>query len=159
MVLFVSPACRRWRLTFSPKSPPPIGGSKLKPGYAAFKGPDAATLLTWIVTESYKTYWITRDPAILSFLAKSFNRILAMHQRGEKDALDERLMKGLKKAGHISWLDGIACPLLRRESSQELSGSVVSGYVSKRVLAIGTSSVSDTNCTVNPATNLPITLY
>ncbi|KAI8607719.1 hypothetical protein BC830DRAFT_1157970 [Chytriomyces sp. MP71] len=102
-------------LIFTPKSPTPYGGPKLKPGYVLYKGNTPSSLLSWIVTQAYNQYWTTLDPAILPFLVQSFQRVVELVTRGERDSINEVMMKGLKKAGHIAWNGAAYLPPHLRE--------------------------------------------
>ncbi|KAI8622088.1 hypothetical protein BC830DRAFT_871588 [Chytriomyces sp. MP71] len=88
---------------FYPWSPLPFGGPKTAPGYASFSGVNAMDVLHYILTESFFVHWHFKGRGCLDFVAASINEVLALQYRGNKDELDERMLKGMKKAGHIRW--------------------------------------------------------
>ncbi|KAJ3231304.1 hypothetical protein HDU81_003867, partial [Chytriomyces hyalinus] len=88
---------------FQPQSPLPYGGSKTKPGYIEYTGNDVDSLLWFMVSSAFKWYWGCRGRTGIDFLTHSVNHTVALHDKGDKDFLDELLLKGMKKAGHIEW--------------------------------------------------------
>ncbi|KAI8611548.1 hypothetical protein BC830DRAFT_649626 [Chytriomyces sp. MP71] len=97
-------------LLFSPKSPSPFGGPRKAPGYVAFRGPDCAALLQYIIGSTYKVYRITRDARLLEHVCKCVNSVVALQECGCKDLLDERVLQGMRKAGHVPWLGAARIP-------------------------------------------------
>ncbi|KAI8608080.1 hypothetical protein BC830DRAFT_1174725 [Chytriomyces sp. MP71] len=95
---------------FKPESPHPFGGSRLSPGYAKFVGSSCRSLLQFIVAGAYDCCERYRDRKVMDLICKNINRVLAMHYQGMKDALDERVLKGMKKAGHIEWSGATGIP-------------------------------------------------
>ncbi|KAJ3062931.1 hypothetical protein HDU98_001247 [Podochytrium sp. JEL0797] len=95
---------------FTPNAPPPWGGPRMRPGYVNYSGHSANDLLEYIVTGAYNMYWFSKDKRVLEFVSTSVNKVLAMQYRGRKDPLDERLLQGLKKAGHIDWQGATTIP-------------------------------------------------
>ncbi|KAJ3047860.1 hypothetical protein HDU99_009342, partial [Rhizoclosmatium hyalinum] len=90
---------------FHASSPLPYGGSKQSPGYAEFLLADNTSnqLLDFLVSSAMKSYWKFRGVLALNFLVESVNKVLALQVDGEKDVLDELLLKGMKKTGQIPW--------------------------------------------------------
>ncbi|ORY50343.1 hypothetical protein BCR33DRAFT_713159 [Rhizoclosmatium globosum] len=86
-------------LMFRATSPLPYGGSKQSPGYSEFLESDNSNnqLLEFLVHA-------------LNFLVESVNKVLALQVSGEKDVLDELLMKGMKKSGQIPWFGPAQIP-------------------------------------------------
>ncbi|KAI8609097.1 hypothetical protein BC830DRAFT_1208195 [Chytriomyces sp. MP71] len=97
-------------LLFAPKSPAPFGGARMTPGYVSFTGPDAAALLPYIVQRTYASYATARERRVLDFVCRAVNRVLALHAAGLKDQLDERVMQGMRKAGHLPWTGAALMP-------------------------------------------------
>ncbi|KAI9351419.1 hypothetical protein BDR26DRAFT_891053 [Obelidium mucronatum] len=88
---------------FHPSSPIPFGGTRSSPGYLAFKGETPESLLRFIVSEAYRVSWMILNRVVLDFVVLHINHVLELHYRGVKDELDEWMMKGMKRAGHIEW--------------------------------------------------------
>ncbi|ORY50366.1 hypothetical protein BCR33DRAFT_713188, partial [Rhizoclosmatium globosum] len=97
---------------FHASSPLPYGGPKQTPGYSEFLNSDNSNnqLLDFLVTAAFKAYWKFRGPVALNFLADSVNRVLGLQVAGAKDALDELLLKGMKKSGQIEWFGPAQIP-------------------------------------------------
>ncbi|KAI9346184.1 hypothetical protein BDR26DRAFT_855991, partial [Obelidium mucronatum] len=104
---------------FHCKSPKPFGGPKMSPGFLQYNGTTAADTLEFIVTTAYGATWNTNNPKALKFLVKSFNRMMEMHFRGMKDEVDELMLKGMKKAGHIEWFKSSLIPLHLRHVDED----------------------------------------
>ncbi|KAJ3014116.1 UNVERIFIED_CONTAM: hypothetical protein HDU68_000416 [Siphonaria sp. JEL0065] len=109
--LFASTACNSHRLIyalagviFHGYSPLPFGGSKSSPGYVKFQGDTPDQLLTFIVLESFSTYFQLKGREAVDLVAEAANRVYTMHMANQKDPLDELVMQGLKKSGHIAWI-------------------------------------------------------
>ncbi|KAJ3195429.1 hypothetical protein HDU82_002126 [Entophlyctis luteolus] len=84
-------------------APMPFGGARSSPGFTTFSGASAADLLHYIVAESFAMYWQLKGRDALDFTVASANEVLDLHYRQDKENLDERMLKGMKKAGHIRW--------------------------------------------------------
>ncbi|ORY42469.1 hypothetical protein BCR33DRAFT_718160 [Rhizoclosmatium globosum] len=99
-------------LMFRATSPLPYGGSKRFPGYSEFLSSDNSNnqLLEFLVSCAVKSYWKFRGTHALSFLVESVNKVLALQVSGEKDVLDELMMKGMKKSGQIPWFGPAQIP-------------------------------------------------
>ncbi|KAI8611544.1 hypothetical protein BC830DRAFT_1140758 [Chytriomyces sp. MP71] len=95
---------------FKPESPFPFGGPRLSPGYTKFEGDNCQSLLHFIVAGTYDCYHRYRDRKVMDLVCASIGRVLAMHYQGMKDALDERVLKGMKKSGHIEWFGAANIP-------------------------------------------------
>ncbi|KAJ3295665.1 hypothetical protein HDU79_008691 [Rhizoclosmatium sp. JEL0117] len=88
---------------FSPSSPLPFGGPRTKPGYVNYRGSTTQDLKRYIVSEMYRLYSITRCRKLLKYVATCFHCVLDYQQDGRKDDLDELMLKGMKRSGHIDW--------------------------------------------------------
>ncbi|KAI8611724.1 hypothetical protein BC830DRAFT_1140060 [Chytriomyces sp. MP71] len=95
---------------FKPESPFPFGGPRLSPGYTKFSGRTGQSLLHFIVAGADECYNKYRDPQAMELVSNSIGRLMSMHYQGMKDALDERVLKGMKKAGHIEWFGAANLP-------------------------------------------------
>ncbi|KAI8616875.1 hypothetical protein BC830DRAFT_1116151 [Chytriomyces sp. MP71] len=90
-------------IIFDARSPPPFGGPKARPGYIAYKGRGALPLLQFILTSSFKWYISSRGPQALQFVVASINKALVLHRHRGRDFLNELMLRGMKRAGHIEW--------------------------------------------------------
>ncbi|KAJ3075663.1 hypothetical protein HDU99_001494 [Rhizoclosmatium hyalinum] len=114
-------------LMFRATSPLPYGGSKQSPGYSEFLESDNSNnqLLEFLVSCAVKSYWKFRGAHALNFLVESVNKVLALQVSGEKDVLDELLMKGMKKSGQIPWFGPAQIPAhLRHQFEEQEEGCV-----------------------------------
>ncbi|KAI9328370.1 hypothetical protein BDR26DRAFT_874168 [Obelidium mucronatum] len=101
--------CLAGRLFFS-AAPLPFGGARKNPGYTAFEGSNPDQLLSFIISSAYRVYWNARGRAGLDIIIETVNLILDWHRRGLRDELDELLLKGMKKSGHIEWFGAAYIP-------------------------------------------------
>ncbi|TPX73172.1 hypothetical protein CcCBS67573_g05561 [Chytriomyces confervae] len=100
-------------MLFSPMAPFPFGGSKVAPGFAHFTGETTSHLLHFIVNGAYSAHWLKRGMDALILLVNTVNTIIDMQRvSASKDELDEWMLKGIKRAGHIEWV-GAAPPIPR----------------------------------------------
>ncbi|KAJ3246526.1 hypothetical protein HDU78_006746 [Chytriomyces hyalinus] len=90
-------------LMFEPASPKPFGGPKIRPGYTEYNGTTVASLVQYIVSASFKWYWACRGRDAIDFLTRNVNKARSLHYDGDADTLNELMLKGMKKAGHIEW--------------------------------------------------------
>ncbi|KAJ3072047.1 hypothetical protein HDU99_002284, partial [Rhizoclosmatium hyalinum] len=143
--LFNQAQCHNERLiyalcghVFSPSAPPPHGGPRLKPGYINYGGQTPKDLLEYMVASSYEMYWYCKDKKVLEFIVISVNKVLAMQFRGQKDVIDERLLQGLKRAGHIDWHGAAIIPeyLSHCPPDQVASGAHVVEFTPQRRLVL-----------------------
>ncbi|KAJ3071319.1 hypothetical protein HDU99_002456 [Rhizoclosmatium hyalinum] len=95
---------------FDSSSPTPFGGPKTKPGYTFFTGDSPALLLEFIVKEIYRVQWSIKQTKALKLVVECVNRVLELHFEGEKDVVDELVLKGMKKAGHCEWFGVVRIP-------------------------------------------------
>ncbi|KAI8611545.1 hypothetical protein BC830DRAFT_649720 [Chytriomyces sp. MP71] len=51
------------------------------------------------------------SPGVLDFVCRAVNRVLVLHERGLKDQLDERVLQGMRKAGHLPWTGAAFMPV------------------------------------------------
>ncbi|TPX57435.1 hypothetical protein CcCBS67573_g09251 [Chytriomyces confervae] len=107
-------------LAFEPTSPKPFGGPKTHPGYVEYDGKTVASLLEYLVESSFKRYWACRGREALDFVAGCVNRARKLHYAGNADILNELLLKGMKKSGHIAWNKSATIPeaLRHRQEAQ-----------------------------------------
>ncbi|KAI9327370.1 hypothetical protein BDR26DRAFT_1012733 [Obelidium mucronatum] len=117
-------------LIFVPTAPPPHGGPRLKPGYTNYCGQTPKDLLEYIVTGSYEMY--CKDRKVLDFVATCINKVMALQYRGMKDAMDERLLQGLRKAGHIEWHGAAVIPEYMAHSKDIPAGPNVVEFTPQR---------------------------
>ncbi|KAJ3021744.1 UNVERIFIED_CONTAM: hypothetical protein HDU68_009492 [Siphonaria sp. JEL0065] len=89
-------------LVFVADSPLPFGGPKTTPGYVQYIGSTPQDLLEYIVSSAYKAYWGYRGKTALEFIVQIMNQALDLHFQGDKEKLDELLLRGMKRSGHIS---------------------------------------------------------
>ncbi|KAI8851219.1 hypothetical protein BC829DRAFT_129082 [Chytridium lagenaria] len=86
--------------------PRPIGG-KRAPGFLSFAGASAEELLIWIIEKAITSP--TRrgrgkplDPGdLLTMVVGFFNEVLTLHRSGSKDDLDNAVLRGMRRAGHL----------------------------------------------------------
>ncbi|KAJ3238480.1 hypothetical protein HDU81_007749, partial [Chytriomyces hyalinus] len=116
-------------IMFQPASPKPFGGSKLSPGYVAYNGTDSASLVHFIVSASFKWYWACRGRDALDFLAWSVNRARRLHFAGDADTLNELMLKGMKKAGHIVWNKAAIIPAALQHRQEVVSNLAAGGVL------------------------------
>ncbi|KAJ3026459.1 UNVERIFIED_CONTAM: hypothetical protein HDU68_005634 [Siphonaria sp. JEL0065] len=83
----------------------------MKPGFLNYTGATTTDLFEYIISETYKSYWENMNVKGIKFLTTSVNRIMDLHLSGMKDEVDELLLKGQKKAGHVEWLGRKSVPL------------------------------------------------
>ncbi|KAJ3253684.1 hypothetical protein HDU77_004440, partial [Chytriomyces hyalinus] len=115
-------------LMFTPAAPTPFGGSKTRPGYTEYIGTTVASLLLYLVESSFKRYWTCRGREALDFLVCCANKARQLHFAGDADVLNELMLKGIKKAGHIAWNKPVKIPEAlrhRQEVQSDVAGSEV----------------------------------
>ncbi|KAJ3254384.1 hypothetical protein HDU77_004124 [Chytriomyces hyalinus] len=95
---------------FWPHSALPFGGPKGNPGFAQFNGETAQDLLRFIVTGAVKKYRHMRGRDALDLVVGSANKVLELQQLGAKDVMDEYMLKGMKKAGHVPFFGASYIP-------------------------------------------------
>ncbi|KAI8616878.1 hypothetical protein BC830DRAFT_164343 [Chytriomyces sp. MP71] len=105
---------------FDPQAPLPFGGKKSKPGYAEYSGRNAYSLLEYTISMCFKWYWGCRGPGALQFVVDSVNHALEWHRERDRDFLNELMLKGMKRAGHIEWSKAsYVPPALRQEGERD----------------------------------------
>lgn len=104
---------------FFPWRPLPFGGPPSRPGYVRYTGCTARDLLEWIVAESFDTWRKLNSTDALQVIVANANELLRMQFRGEKDELDEWMMKGRKKSGRIDWFKAAHIPARLRHVDEE----------------------------------------
>ncbi|KAJ3250275.1 hypothetical protein HDU77_006805 [Chytriomyces hyalinus] len=115
-------------LAFDPASPKPFGGPKTHPGYVEYDGTTVASLLEYLVESSFKRYWACRGREALDFVAGCVNRARKLHYAGNADILNELMLKGMKKSGHIPWNALVTIPETLRHR-QEVQSDVETNEV------------------------------
>ncbi|KAI9346195.1 hypothetical protein BDR26DRAFT_1005356 [Obelidium mucronatum] len=118
---------------FHPSSPIPFGGTRSSPGYLAFKGETAESLLRFIISETYRVSWMILNCVVFDFLVSHVNYIMDLQYRGVKDELDEWMMKGMKRAGHIEWFGAHYIPRQLRHVRESSSSRAIPYSVEFRV--------------------------
>ncbi|KAI8837513.1 hypothetical protein BJ741DRAFT_163524 [Chytriomyces cf. hyalinus JEL632] len=108
---------------FQPQSALPYGGSKRNPGYLEYTGRDVDSLLWFLVSAAFKWYWRYRGREGIDFLTHSMNHTLLLHGNGEKDFLDEMVMKGMMKAGHLERSKSTVIPENLRFVREKMDGN------------------------------------
>ncbi|KAI9346194.1 hypothetical protein BDR26DRAFT_916626 [Obelidium mucronatum] len=110
---------------FHPSSPIPFGGARSAPGYLAFTGSNAESLAAFIISETYRITLVIRNRIVMDFVSLHINAVLELQVRGCKDELDEWMLKGLKRAGHIEWFGAHYIPHRLRHIGESDGGGVV----------------------------------
>ncbi|KAJ3224946.1 hypothetical protein HDU81_008254 [Chytriomyces hyalinus] len=95
---------------FWPHSALPFGGPKGNPGFTQFNGETAQDLLRFIVMGAVKKYRHMRGRDALDLVVSSSNKVLELQQLGAKDVMDEYMLKGMKKAGHVPFFGASYIP-------------------------------------------------
>ncbi|KAI8829581.1 hypothetical protein BJ741DRAFT_581947 [Chytriomyces cf. hyalinus JEL632] len=108
-------------LMFDPASPRPFGGPKIQPGYVDYVGTTVPSLLQYLVESSFRWYWGCRGRDALDFLTRSVNKARQLHFAGNADFLNELMLKGMKKAGHIEWSGVLRIPESLRHRPEPFS--------------------------------------
>ncbi|KAI8837522.1 hypothetical protein BJ741DRAFT_708080 [Chytriomyces cf. hyalinus JEL632] len=108
-------------LMFNPASPLPFGGPKTQPGYVDYVGTTVPSLLRYLVEASFKWYWLCRGRTAIDFLTHSVNNARNLHFAGNADLLNELMLKGMKKAGHIAWTGIVTIPKELRHTPDAFS--------------------------------------
>ncbi|KAI8836925.1 hypothetical protein BJ741DRAFT_577710 [Chytriomyces cf. hyalinus JEL632] len=116
-------------LAFEPASPKPFGGPKIHPGYVEYGGTTVASLLQYLIESSFKRYWACRGREALDFVASCVNRARKLHYAGNADILNELMLKGMKKAGHIAWNKSATIPEALRHRQEETQSDVETNEV------------------------------
>ncbi|KAI9347731.1 hypothetical protein BDR26DRAFT_854672 [Obelidium mucronatum] len=117
-------------LVFAPSSPMPFGGPRMAPGYTSFVGETCDSLLEYLLDGSYAVLWKRFGRTALEFVVEQINRVIEWHGcvaeaevRGDgggcgwrnKGMLDELLLQGMKRAGHIPWRSAAIIPEYLRD--------------------------------------------
>ncbi|KAJ3235679.1 hypothetical protein HDU81_000240 [Chytriomyces hyalinus] len=114
-------------LAFDAASPKPFGGPKTHPGYADFEGATVNSLLHYLVEASFKRYWTYRGREALDFVVRCVNQARELHYAGNADVLNELMLKGMKKAGHIPWnTTSVTIPEALRHRDEKQSDAAIS---------------------------------
>ncbi|KAI9328365.1 hypothetical protein BDR26DRAFT_874153 [Obelidium mucronatum] len=95
---------------FAAESPLPYGGTKTTPGFVQYKGTTTMDLLSYIVSSAFHRYWEYYDREALEFVVRAFNKALDLHFFGDKERLDEFLLRGMRRSGHADWNRTIVIP-------------------------------------------------
>ncbi|KAJ3079854.1 hypothetical protein HK100_010298, partial [Physocladia obscura] len=100
-------------MLFAHTSPGPFGGTKSNPGYVNFDGKSVASLLRFIVSAAYLSYWGLKGREGLESVVHCVNRVVMLHsittavlEVDNKYLTDELLLNGMKRSGHIEWYGG-----------------------------------------------------
>ncbi|KAJ3069102.1 hypothetical protein HDU98_007830 [Podochytrium sp. JEL0797] len=121
-------------LLFFDGAPAPFGNTSASaPGFGVFCGKDADQLLAFVVSSAYKQYWAHGATNTLEAVAAAANNVLLCARK--KDLVDEMLLQGMRKAGHIDWeRAALVPPALRHVGLVEPLGEPV-GFSSLRTHA------------------------
>ncbi|KAI9351476.1 hypothetical protein BDR26DRAFT_430211 [Obelidium mucronatum] len=90
-------------LVFRPCSPKPFGGPKAKPGYRLLVGHTSNGLLTVIIKETIQQLIRMKEAGAIEALVAAVNKVMELQAAGARDQLNELVMKGIQKSGHIEW--------------------------------------------------------
>ncbi|KAJ3249458.1 hypothetical protein HDU77_007709 [Chytriomyces hyalinus] len=115
-------------LAFDAASPKPFGGPKTHPGYVEYDGTTVASLLQYLIESSFKRYWTYRGREALDFVVSCVNQARELQFAGNADILNELMLKGMKKAGHIPWNALVTIPEAlrhRQEAESEMATNEV----------------------------------
>ncbi|KAJ3097991.1 hypothetical protein HDU97_004385 [Phlyctochytrium planicorne] len=104
---------------FVVSAPRPIGG-KRKPGFLQFEGDTATDALRWTLEKALlppeEQAQRRRPPpgSVLEFLVQSANEMLEQQDTGTKDELDNTVLKGMRRCGHLNDEGRIVLPVYLR---------------------------------------------
>ena len=70
-------------------------------GYSRISTSSVNELLYEMLSEAFKSYWTSRKANAISFIQAAVNKVLGLQYRGEKDSLDELLLRGMQKSGNL----------------------------------------------------------
>ncbi|KAI9351475.1 hypothetical protein BDR26DRAFT_929911 [Obelidium mucronatum] len=120
-------------LLFIPASPKPFGGSKTKPGYRLLVGQSASDLFSQTIKVSLDRLILFKDAAAIEAVVAATNRVLNIQESGSRDEMNELVMKGLQKSGHIEWRQVGSLPeFLRQKTDLEVVTTCVEFTPSNR---------------------------
>ena len=68
------------------------GGPRTKPGYCAFTGSNAISLLQFLLMGAYRNYWGCRGTATMQVLVDVCNLMFELAEHREKDVIDELML-------------------------------------------------------------------
>ncbi|KAJ3267271.1 ZZ-type zinc finger-containing protein 3 [Chytriomyces hyalinus] len=91
-------------------APAPFGGVHKFSTLATDTGTTANELLLYTVTRGFDHYFKFRDRGALKCIVARANKVLHYQTIGLKDALDEAMLKGMKKAGRITTYSAVVIP-------------------------------------------------
>ncbi|KAI9347684.1 hypothetical protein BDR26DRAFT_916075 [Obelidium mucronatum] len=109
---------------FKPSAPLPFGGPRTTPGYTSFNGQTCNQLFDFLVSLAYNTFWNRYGRDSIDFIIGRLNYVIALHRcvgggsrRVAKQTMDELLLQGMKKAGHIPWSKAAIIPEQLRDDA------------------------------------------
>ncbi|KAI8622082.1 hypothetical protein BC830DRAFT_1090708 [Chytriomyces sp. MP71] len=145
---------------FCATKPLPFGGSKSKPGYAKYKGKGATTLLQFIISEAFSAAWAFKGRDAIDAVVRAANSVVEVHCAGHKDTIDELLLRGLRKAGHIKWAGEWHVPeaLRDRRLVGIVLGTTIEFHVQRRSLQVSKEEDEQTEriCCTWPKNRVPL---
>ncbi|KAI8828842.1 hypothetical protein BC829DRAFT_424119 [Chytridium lagenaria] len=134
---------------FIVNAPRPIGG-KRKPGFLSFEGDNAGDALVWVLGKALlppEEQAQRRRPgpgAVLEFLVQMANETLDMLEKGTKDEMDDAVLKGMRRCGHLAVEGRIVLPQHLRDDGTDHSGAgmATTSSTSSSARSLSTSSMS-----------------
>ncbi|KAJ3214813.1 hypothetical protein HDU81_001564, partial [Chytriomyces hyalinus] len=97
-------------LIFKPSSPLPFGGHKSRPGYLDYNGTTVESLLAYILSGCFKRYWSYRGREAVDFVTENLNKAMTLHFEQDRDFLNELMLVGIKRVGHVLGTKGFLIP-------------------------------------------------
>ncbi|KAI8847749.1 hypothetical protein BC829DRAFT_418083 [Chytridium lagenaria] len=140
---------------FTINAPRPIGGKK-NPGFAEYSGSTTADLMAWIVAKAAEPPNTgrgrkrTTPGEALSYVVENFNELMALQRNRNKDAMDDVILKGMTKAGHIERSGRIVLPQYLREDGNSPGDDAESGLSPEEPGSLRTPH-SSSSSNLNPA--------
>ncbi|KAJ3193502.1 hypothetical protein HK101_004710, partial [Irineochytrium annulatum] len=128
---------------FQPTSPVPFGG-KSRPGYASFTGDTAVDVLDWVVVKAISPphrgrglRGVLPPGGALIWLAGEANAVVQWISTGDKDSVDESMLRGMVRTRHLSIRKGLAVVI--PQHLRDPGGGVTSVRMSEgvRVMELG----------------------
>ncbi|KAI8622115.1 hypothetical protein BC830DRAFT_1076690 [Chytriomyces sp. MP71] len=91
------------------QAPAPFGG--MQNAFASLQFSTASEFLSEIVTRGFRHYWVRKDRKIIKCIVSYANKALHFQAVGLKDQLDELMMKGMKRCGHLKFQGLVMIPM------------------------------------------------
>ncbi|KAJ3193508.1 hypothetical protein HK101_004716 [Irineochytrium annulatum] len=104
---------------FIVQAPRPLGGRR-KPGFLSFSGDTADDAVDWVLELACAASPARRGRGqnrLLGFVVDALNEVLALHhEHKDKDALDDAVLKGMRRSAHLVQGDRFVLPEHLRDS-------------------------------------------